>query len=256
MRVLVTGATGRLGRAVLPRLAGTDATVRAMSRRPREGGNAEWVEADLGTGVGLGPAVDGVDTILHLATSPYRGRDTVRVDLFGTRRLLTAARRAGVGHVLYPSIVGIDRVPWGYFRTKAQVEAMVRDSGLPWSIVRATQFHVFLDQILSWMAKPPVMLVDPGITAQPVDARDVADRLVERIVTGPTRAVEDFAGPETLSFDDLVGQWLAARGQERRILRVTVPGAAGAAFRHGLLTTEARPTGTISWRQYLAERYG
>jgi nucleoside-diphosphate-sugar epimerase len=106
MTVLVTGASGTLGTAVLPRLVKDGHDVRPMSRRVRPG----WVAADLLTGAGLTDAVRGVDAIVHLASSPTRTRAT---DVEGTRRLLAAAKTAGVRHVLFVSINGIDRIPLG-----------------------------------------------------------------------------------------------------------------------------------------------
>ncbi|MFC7715625.1 SDR family oxidoreductase [Nonomuraea recticatena] len=116
-RILVTGATGRLGVATVRRLTERGFEVRAVSRRPREGA-VEWVVADLATGEGVAAAVEGVEAVVHLAAAPYKGRYTDRVELDGTRALVDAAAKAGVRHLLYVSIVGVEAVPWGYFMTK------------------------------------------------------------------------------------------------------------------------------------------
>jgi uncharacterized protein YbjT (DUF2867 family) len=260
MRVLVTGATGRLGRVLLPRLVGAGHTVRAMSRTDRTGGAAEWVRADLATGAGLfaavagGGAAAGVEAVMHLASAPYRRGYTREVDVAGTERLIGAAAAAGVAHLLYVSIVGVDRVPWRYFRHKVAAEQLVRSGGVPWTIVRVTQFHSFLDEILTRVRRLPVLVTDPAIPAQPVDVRDAADYLAARLAGGPGRAVEEFGGPEVLRGDAPVRDWLAARGVHRPVVRVRVPGALGRAFRSGALTTGAEPTGSITWRDYLAGR--
>ncbi|MDA0568042.1 NAD(P)H-binding protein [Streptomonospora sp. S1-112] len=287
-RVLVTGATGRLGAAVLPVLAGAGLEVRAASRRPHPGGadagpagaarpgggaaavegrpaaaaeerlpaaqgrGPEWVVADLATGAGLAAAVAGADTVVHLASAPYQGRYTERVDVDGTRLLLEAARGAGVGHVLHLSIIGVDRVPWGYFRAKLRAEREVRAAGLPWTILRAAQFHGLVDEALSAMARLPVMAVDRGVTTQPVDVADVAERVLALLRAGPSRAVEEFAGPEVLAMDEAVRQWQRARGVRRPVLPLRLPGAPGRAFRAGHLTTAARPAGTVAFADYLA----
>ncbi|RKN44867.1 SDR family oxidoreductase [Streptomyces hoynatensis] len=262
MRVLVTGASGRLGTALLPRLAEGGWTVRAMSRRERQegagagrdpgAGGVEWVRADLATGAGVEAALRGADAVVHLAAAPYRGRYTARVEVAGTERLLAAAAAAGVGHVLYTSIVGCDRVPWGYFRTKAAAESVLAGGGVPWSVLRATQFHSFLDRVLTLGARGGLLVADRRIPAQPVDVAEVAARLAERVADGPSGAVEDFAGPEVLGMEEAARQWLEARGKRRPVLRVRVPGGLGRAFRAGHLTNEAAPTGRVTWRSYLA----
>ncbi|MEV0199133.1 NAD(P)H-binding protein [Nonomuraea sp. NPDC050691] len=251
--VLVTGATGRLGRAVVPKLAEAGYEVRGMSRAARSGGGATWVVADLTTGQGLAEALEGVGAVVHLASAPYKGRYTERVEVEGTRRLCAAAREAGVGHLLYTSIIGADRVPWGYFGTKVRTEEVVRAGGVPWSIVRAAQFHGFVDQALGLVARAGLLIVDPGVMAQPVDVRDVAERLVRRVREGPGGRTEDFGGPEILSMEEAARQWLAARRVRRPVVRVRLPGRLGAAFRGGHLTTRATPAGVITWERYLQE---
>ncbi|MDF5752016.1 NAD(P)H-binding protein [Spongiactinospora sp. TRM90649] len=250
--ILVTGATGRLGTALLDAFPRDGLTVRAMSRRPRSSAGAEWRTADLTTGEGVAPAVAGADTIVHLASAPYKGRYTGRVELDGTRRLLAAARECGVRHLVYLSIVGVDRVPWGYFRTKVMAEELVRQGGVPWTIMRVTQFHEFVDQALRGMARLPFLLADPGITAQPVDVRDVAGALLSLVADGPAGEIREYGGPEVLDVDTTLGAWRRARGVRRPVLRVRLPGRLGRAFRAGHLTTGARPSGTITWADYLA----
>ncbi|WP_223167848.1 SDR family oxidoreductase [Nonomuraea sp. SYSU D8015] len=250
--MLVTGGSGRLGRVVVERLVEAGFEVRAASRSARApGGGVRWVAADLTTGRGLAEAVAGADAVVHLASAPYKGRYTLRVELDGTSALLAAAREAGVGHILYTSIVGTDRVPWGYFRTKVRAERLIQEGGVPWTILRATQFHEFIEQALRGMARLGVLVADPGIPAQPVDVRDVARHLVSLIERGPGREIEDFGGPEVMTMAEAAERWLRARGLRRPVLRVRVPGTLGRAFRAGHLTTKAQPTGEITWGDYL-----
>lgn len=252
VHILVTGGTGVLGRAVVPALQEAGHTVTVMSRHPRDDATGSEVEADLATGTGLELALSGVDLVVHLASAPYQGRYTTQVDIEGTRRLVAAANQAGVQHVLYVSIVGVDSVPWGYFRQKLAAERLVRASGLGWSIVRATQFHPFVDFALQAFSRAPVLVADPRIVAQPVDPQDLAARIAARATAGPSHAVEEFGGPELLHLDDAMRQWLDARGKRRPVLRLRLPGRLGRAFRAGYLTTTTRPAGTVTWQQYLA----
>ncbi|KAB1904530.1 NAD(P)H-binding protein [Micromonospora sp. AMSO1212t] len=254
MRVLVTGATGRLGRVAVPRLRDEGFTLRAMSRRPRTGDGVEWVTADLATGAGLAEAVAGVDAVLHLASSPQRR--THDVDVLGTRRLAVAAGHAGVRHLVFVSIVGVDRVPLGYYRHKLAAEQVVAAGPVPWSVLRATQFPEFLAGLLSGASRLGPVIGDRAVLAQPVDPGEVADRLAVLLLAGPSNRVEDFGGPEVLRFDEAARAWLAARRVRRPLLPVRIPGRLGRELRAGGLTTTATPAGTRTWADYLADTYG
>jgi uncharacterized protein YbjT (DUF2867 family) len=255
MRVLVTGGTGTLGREIVPRLRAAGHIVRVMSRHPGHDAGVEWAPADLATGAGLGKAVEGVEVIAHLASRPYRGRYTYRVDVEGTGRLASAARDAGVRHLVYSSIVGVDRIPWPYFRRKLAAEHCVQGGDVPWSILRATQFHTLVDAALTAVGRLPVLLGPADMPGQPVDPRDVAERLVTMLEDGPSHTVTDFGGPETLTFAELADQWLDTRRLRRRIVQVPVPGRVGRAFRDGLGLASQPPYGRITWREWLARTY-
>lgn len=254
MRVLVTGAGGRLGSDVLARLRDDGMSVRASSRRPRAGSDAEWVVVDLATGDGLAEAVTGVDAVLHLASSP-RGR-THQVDVLGTRRLVVAAAAAGVPHLVYISIVGVDRVPIPYYRHKLAAEQVVAAGPVPWSVLRATQFPQFLDELLTRSARLGPVLGDRAVLAQPVDPAEVAARLAARLAAGPLGGIEEFGGPQVLRFDEAVLAWREARGSRRPLLPVRIPGRLGRELRAGGLVTEALPRGTRTWADHLADTYG
>ncbi|MFU8853232.1 SDR family oxidoreductase [Micromonospora sp. SL1-18] len=254
MRVLVTGASGRLGQQVLPRLRDGGFTVRAVSRRPREDSTVEWMAVDLATGAGLAEALDGVEAVLHLASSP--ARRTREVDVLGTHQLVVAADRAGVAHLVYVSIVGVDRVPFGYYRHKLAAEQVVAAGPVPWSILRATQFPEFLEELLRGASRFGPVIGDPAVVAQSVDAGEVASRLVAMLTAGPSYAVAEFGGPQVLRFDEAVRAWRHARRSRRPLLPVRIPGRLGRALRAGGLTTTMTPTGTRTWADYLADTYG
>ena len=255
MLILLTGGTGTLGRELVPRLGAAGHFVRVMSRRARGADNIEWVTADLATGDGLTEAVAGSDAVAHLATAPYRRGYTHRVDVEGTGRLAATARAAGVKHLLYVSIVGVDRIPWPYFRTKLVAEREVQAAGVGWSILRATQFHTLVDTALNAAIRLPIVPVPANVPVQPVDPGEVADRLLVLIGSGPTLAVSEFGGPEVVSADRLVRQWLHFRAMRRRMVSIPVPGKVGAGFRAGYHLTARQPTGQITWQEWLSRRY-
>lgn len=220
--ILVTGATGSLGRPTVAALRTAGHTVRPMSRTSREGG----VVADLTTGAGLQAALDGVDTVVHLATA------VSKADIAHARTLVTAARAAGVRHLVYVSIVGVDRIPFPYYRAKFECERVIEESGIPFTILRATQFHGFVAKILSAPGRLP-FLVSLPIDDQPIAVEEVAQRLAELAADAPAGRVDDIGGPEVLSFDELAAQWQRAHGTRKTVWRFTVPGRTMAAFRAG-----------------------
>lgn len=147
MRVLVTGGTGVLGRALVQRLVDRS-EVRVLSRQPPRGPG--FVQGDLETGEGLADAVDGVDVIAHCASAADYPRP--QRDVAQTRRLVDALGDARP-HLVYVSIVGVDRVSFGFFRAKLGAERVVEESGLPWTVLRATEFHDLVLMFLMRMAK-------------------------------------------------------------------------------------------------------
>ncbi|MFJ9040787.1 SDR family oxidoreductase, partial [Streptomyces sp. NPDC102406] len=189
--ILVTGGTGTLGRLVTERLGDAGHEVRVLSR------HAEPYAVDLREGgPGLRRAVEGVDVIVHCASTPRGG------DERAARHLIEAARDAGVRHVVYISIVGVDRVPLRYYRAKYAVERLVEGSGLGWTVLRTTQFHAFVRTMLRGFARLPVMLLPAGVDDQPIEVAEVADRLAELAQAPPAGRVPDMGGPEVRTLAD------------------------------------------------------
>jgi uncharacterized protein YbjT (DUF2867 family) len=252
--VLVTGGSGLLGRAVVPRLAAAGHDARILSRTARCGpGGAEQVTGDLRTGAGLEAAVDGVAAILHLASAP---RDAQRVDVRGTRQLIEAAHRAGRPHLVYVSIVGVDLIPWRYYGAKAVVEQDIAASGLPWTVLRATQFHEFVVDLLARLTRFPVVPAPRGWRYQPVDVAEVAARLVAAVADGPGGRLPDLGGPEILTFADLARRYVRAIGRRKPVLEVPVPGRFSAAWRGGAGIAPDARAGGRSFDDFLVDRFG
>ena len=248
--ILVTGGAGRLGRRVVKHLSAAGYPVRGMSRRASPGEDwpgAEWKQADLVTGAGLPRAVQGMDVVVHTA-----GNGTWQVDFEGTRRLLDAARKANVSHMVYISIVGIDRVPYAYGKAKFACEDLIEHSGIPWSILRATQFHFLIDRVLHRLARLPLVMLTPtDLLLQPVAEEEVAERLCEIVQAGPSGRLPDIGGPQVLTSGELVRTWLKQRGKHRVILPIFLPGKMARALRQGGNTCPQQATGTISWEAWL-----
>lgn len=255
--ILVTGGTGTLGRLVVPRLRDAGRDVRVLSRHSREGEDGiEFKFGDLATGEGIEAAVEGTEIILHLAGSS-------KGDEVKARHLVQAASRAGTRHLVYISVVGADRVPlvsgvdramFGYFGSQLAAERIVAGSGLPWTTLRATQFHDLLLMVVRQMAKLPVLPVPTGFRFQPVDPGEVADRLVELALGTPAGLVPDMGGPRVYEMADLVRGYLRTCGRHRPILPVRLPGAGARAFRDGANLAPDRAVGRRTWEDFLAAR--
>ena len=247
--ILVTGSTGTLGRALVPRLTGAGHEVRAFSRQPRPSSTppGAWATGDLRANAGLDEALAGIEVIVHCA-SAQRG------DQAAAQNLIAAARRAGTPHLVYISIVGVDRVPVGYYRAKLAVERLIEDSGLPWTILRATQFHELILRGCEVLARLPVLLV-PAASFQPVSAGEVADRLACLAGQPPAGRVPDMGGPQVRSSRDLAHSYLRASGRHRRVLPVWLPGRAFAGLRRGGLLAPGHATGTVTFDEFLAARF-
>ncbi|HLZ57429.1 MAG TPA: NAD(P)H-binding protein [Ktedonosporobacter sp.] len=255
--VLVTGGAGTLGRLVVTQLIDAGYTVRIMSRRsaaPTLLPGTSQAQADLETEQGITTAVEGVDVIVHCASSPFK--HTQQIDVDGTRRLLEQACAANISHVVYISIVGIDRIPYPYYCYKLAAEELVQNSGLPWSILRATQFHSLLDLALQAATKLPLATMLPtDLRCQPISAIEVAQRLGEIVRMGPGGRLPDIGGPEVCTLEELAHSWLALRGMRRAIVPLWLPGKSAEAFRRGYNTCPEHAVGKITWAEWVREKY-
>src|SRR5919112_4323347 len=255
--ILVTGGTGTLGRHVVRRLRDAGNNVRVLSRRSHEAEDGiQFMSGDLATGEGVEAAVDGVETIVHLA-------GTAKGDEDKARNLVRAASGVGAQHLVYISVVGADRIPvvshvdramFGYFESKRAAERIVADSGLPWTTLRATQFHDLTLTVAQQMAKLPVVPIPAGFRVQPVDADEVAARLVELTLGEPAGRGPDMGGPRVYGAADLFRGYLRASKRRRRpIVPVWLPGKSARAFRGGANLAPEQAVGQRTWEEFLTE---
>ncbi|OWA03140.1 nucleoside-diphosphate sugar epimerase [Streptomyces sp. CS227] len=240
--ILVTGGTGKLGRPLVARLREGGQDVRVLSRRDPHH------PVDLRKGQGLDAALAGVGTVVHCASSPMGG------DAEAAGNLLAAAGRAGVEHLVYISIVGVDQIPYPYYRVKHQVERMVEESGIGWTVLRATQFHDLVRSVLRALGRPPVMVLPKGLKDQPVAVEEVAGRLAELALGGPAGRVADLGGPEVRDLESLADAWEAASGRGRKRAGVPLAGRAYRAFREGRHLAPDGDKGSVTFEEFLAER--
>jgi uncharacterized protein YbjT (DUF2867 family) len=263
MRILVTGGTGHLGRALIPRLIQRGHQLRVLARRPGSASEVEWITGDLASGQGVAAAVSRVDIVIHAATSSpiaQRGgfrigdffRSPTNVDVEGTRSLLEQAARNGVSHFVQVSIVGLEqtkRLP--YSRVKLAAEDAVRHSRVPWSIVRATSFYWLLHRLCANMAKNPLLLVPTDVRMQPVDSADFASWVADCATDAHRGQREDYAGPQVLTLREIVQQYLDTCGLRRSVWKIPLPRAVRVAMERGQTAPAAR-RGATTWEAWLA----
>ncbi|EFL14008.1 SDR family oxidoreductase [Streptomyces sp. C] len=241
--ILVTGGTGNLGALVVARLRDRGHEVRTLSRS-----SAEY-PVDLRDGSGLDAAMAGAEVVVHCASSPRGGDDAAAGHLIG------AARRAGtVTNVVYISIVGVDVVPFGYYRTKLRVERMLEESGLGVTVLRTTQFHDLVAQVTAAAAKLPLVPLPKGVRVQPIAVEEVADRLAELAVPAPAGRVADMGGPEVRTLQEWARAYLAATGSRRRVVTLPLAGKAYAGFRRGGNLAPAQAVGRTTFGEFLERR--
>jgi uncharacterized protein YbjT (DUF2867 family) len=242
MRIAVAGGTGLVGQHVVDAVTedGHQPVVLARS-----------TGVDIVSGRGLIDALAGVEIVIDVTNVASIKRD-VSVGFFeaGSRNLLAAEAQAGVRHHVVLSIVGIDDSTFGYYQGKLRQEALVERGPLPWSILRATQFHEFAGQVLA-RSSGPVAIV-PSMRMQPVAAREVAAELVRIAEKEPVGRSSDLAGPQEEQLSDLARKVLRHQGSHRLVIPARLPGAAGRAMRDGTLIPRGPATyGQQTFAQWL-----
>lgn len=244
--ILVTGGTGTLGAHVVPLLREAGRQVRVLTRHAHPPGDGvEYVAVDLLSGEGLDAALRGVRTVLHLAGGP-KGDDV------STRNLVEAAGRAGVEHLVFVSVTCAEALPFGYYVRKAKAERIVAESGVPYTILRAAQFHDLALTVVRALSKAPVLLAVRGMRLQPVSSREVAARLAELTLGKPAGRVPDLAGPRVYTIEELQRSYLQAVGKRRPRLPIRLPSKMGKAYRTGA-NLSFEQTGVETWEDFLAE---
>jgi uncharacterized protein YbjT (DUF2867 family) len=200
------------------------------------------VRGDVRTGEGIEAAVAGCDAVIHAATSQRRARAT---EVEGTRHVVDAARTHNA-HVIYVSIVGVDRHRLPYYKAKWEAEQVVEASGAEWTIQRATQFHDLLDRMLGYRVVP----MPKRTPFQPVHGGDVADALVDLVDAGPSGRAPDIGGPEVLTINELNSARRRVKG--KRAFLVPVPALWFVRdFVDGLHLVEQGTTGGVTWEEWL-----
>ncbi|MEU1984400.1 NAD(P)H-binding protein [Nocardia sp. NPDC019395] len=243
MKFAVAGGTGLIGSKIVETLAkdGHEAIPHARS-----------TGVDLLTGEGLVAALAGADVVIDATQSPTA--DDASADFFrtATANLLTAAEAAGVQHAVLLSIVGVDRVPdLGYYRAKVLQEQLFKAGAVHYSVVRATQFFEYIEDIMSWTTEGDTVRL-PSTSLQPIAAADAARAVADIAAGAPLHGVRDVAGPDVFPLDELGTITLGARGNGRTILTDDNAGPFASASGDALTATDGTQIAPTHYRDWLA----
>ena len=258
--ILVTGGAGVLGRLVVKHLSAAGYPVRGMSRRARaletigrahSGRRLIWRRArgskPLWKELRSSCTVRAAARAMRTRPGTWSGQRRVpECDTWCTSR--SSAPTAS------QSSSFIDRTMFGYFASKLAAEHVVAESGLPWTTLRATQFHYLTLKVARSMAKLPVVPLPAGFQFQPIDEGEVAARLAELALGAPAGLVPDMAGPKVYSMAELLRGYMQASHRHRPIIPVWLPGKAARAVRAGANLAPERAVGLRTWEEFLADQ--
>lgn len=252
MKVVVVGGTGVLGKPLVAELVARGDEVRVLSRTPpsKLPQGASHHRVDLTSGEGLTEALSGVAVVVDASNESPRNAGPVLVD--GTDRLLAAGAQAGVRHHIGVSIVGCDRVPTSYYKVKVEQEKTIAAGDVPWSLLRATQFHSLLAWAFAQAGRARLMPTG-GARLQPIEPAVVAARLADVAHAEPAGRLGNIAGPEVRTLTELARTWRRADGRWMLPLPVPMVGKLGRPSREGALCDPGAAAGGLTFEQWLAD---
>lgn len=265
-KILVTGGTGVLGKAVskifldkqIDFIVGSrnQDTKNYNNDNTASNVNVKWVRMDLTKNDGLNKFIpDDIDTILHLASIPTQKIDGQPGDIVLARNLLNSIPKKNIKHFIYCSIVGIDKIPFAYYQGKLECERLIKESDIPYTILRATQFHDFIDAIISKMVSLPIGIVPKALKVQPIQVEAVAMELVKINEGSPLNRTYDIGGPKTYDFGEITTSLLQARNQQKLVLNFPVIGKVMRTFTDGYNTCDSVSSNSNTWEEYLSNKY-
>lgn len=245
MRIAVAGPNGALGSAVV-------AAARAAGHEVVPLGRRDGI--DLLTGAGLDTALTGVDAVIDASnTFTLSARAATRFFQTATANLMAAEQRAGVGHHVAMSIVGSDQINASYYAGKVAHERAVEAGPVPHTILRATQFHDFVGQMMG--TSPGPVKAMPTMLICPIDTGEVASRLVDIAAGTPQGRARDLVGPEYATLADLARRQLRFERRKAAVLSLPLPGAYGRGVRSGVLRGGPdADRGTVTFDEWLQRR--
>lgn len=254
-KILVTGGTGRLGSAIVAQLLAENYQAKVLSSGIKRNilSNHNTVIADLAKNESLEGVFNGFEVIIHCASNPSNAE---KVDVQGTVNMLRHMDYQSLPHLIYTSIVGVEKSDWRYYQYKRQVEKLIQNSGIPWTIFRITQFHEFvLHRVIDPLdnGAGSVFKVPRGMTFQSIDIRDAAEHLVGAVDENATNSIVTLGGPEILRIKEMVKSYLDQTGRTDRIEEWNSNDEFYHIFTTGINLCPEHRAGTKSWDEFIDE---
>lgn len=252
-KILITGANGDLGQHLIKILENEFPLILCTRRQKNKTAEGiEWRKFDLENPTSI--SMDGVKTIFHLASSIEK--KSFKIDVEGTKNLLEQALKNNVKHFIFISIVGVGRLPTKYFRIKNQVEHEIQQSGIPYTILRATQFFPFFEQEIIKYLRFPIAFLPSGILYQPIETSIVAKKMVEISLAGPLNSILEIGGPEVVNFGEAARILMESRSVSKPIVNVPLSllGKLGKELKNGVLTTNESNQDSATWTEWLKNK--
>ncbi len=255
-KILVTGGNGHLGKYVVSALIekGFQTAVLTTQANCEVRNDVEFFTGDLAQNLRLKEAAKGVEVIIHCASNP---KNSQQADINGTKNLLDAVDKNTIKHFIYISIVGIHKSDYPYYQAKLEVENAIAKSGIPFTILRSTQFHDFVFNIIKGLdqnAESNSITIPSKMRFQSVAVHEVAELLASLALESPKGLMEDFGGPEVLHFEEMAKTYFQVT-QNTKKLKLKEPKD----IRHKLFTTGINLCpdnnfGKQTWHEYVIKR--
>ncbi len=251
--VLITGGTGTLGQEISKQLIekGYEVNILSSKEKPEIVFFSNIIQGDLTDPTSLKEAVERADILIHCASNP---RNAQVVDIEGTKNLLSLLDSNTCKHFIYVSIAGVDKSDYPYYQTKYTVENLIKASGLPYSILRATQFHDLvlyrIIQVFDQGIGKPIQ-IPANMQFQSIDKIDVATSIVDLVASKPTYDITAIGGPEVLTLEVMIQTYLAQSGRNEMIEYIEPTTAFYQVFTTGINLCPNNAIDGITWEEYL-----
>ncbi|WPO77872.1 SDR family oxidoreductase [Flavobacterium sp. KACC 22761] len=257
-KILITGGNGHLGKYIVDSLLskGYNPSVLTTQTILSESNRVQFFTGDLVENKGLQEATEGADVIIHCASNP---RNFQQTDIKGTKNLLEAIDKNATKHFIYISIVGIDKSDYPYYGAKLEVEKSIINSGIPFTILRTTQFHDFVFNLLKTLEEQNsgnegFIEIPSGLKFQSIAVNEVADLLISLALEKPKGLLEDCGGPEVFSFEEMVASYLKINRKNRQIKLLESEDIRHKLFTTGINLCPNQKLGKQTWEEFLIQK--
>lgn len=266
MKILITGGTGVLGTVLAQELKSQNADFVLASRHlsktqsyakdvVQEAAKTNWRKLDLVKNEGVKQALEGIHTAVHLASGFGKVHGQAE-DIVAIKNLIDAAQKIDLQHLIFISIVGVDKVPLAYYQTKYQVEQYIKQQKVPFTILRVTQFHNFIEAQIQQMVRLPIGFVPKKLKSQPIQLEAAAKEITKLIKAGVQNEVLNIGGKEVLDFGTFAKTLLHYTKKSKPIVNVPIIGKFMHALAEGNLTCKEVSLKSCTWEEYLVKKYG